>query len=407
MSDRPSYNRRSFLNRTAKTGVGLVAAQHILPKSVFGANEQIVMGIIGAGGRGRGVMQMHMKEGVKFAAVCDVYAPNVKLGMQLAEENAKSYTDYRKLLEQSDLDAVLIATCEHNHCVQMIDSVQAGKDVYCEKPMSISIEEGVNTVNEVRKTDRIVQIGMQRRSAPAVHEAKKVVSEGLLGNVHMVRAQWFWQHHNQPLDNSPINEELNWELFCYPRPVIEFEPMKFRYWRYFWNFSGGNVTDQGTHLMDVIQWFMESGTPKSAECFGDVYEAKGSETPDTFSAIYDYRTFLANWTLCYSNSYQNGWTIYFQGDKGTLILDDYGYRLFEERWEDHKDKPLKEFKGGIDAQPHVQNFLECVKTRNEPNAPVEVGHTAVCGPHLANVAWHNKRRAYLSKDATKVSFTEI
>ena len=168
--------------------------------------------------------------------------------------------------------------------------------------------------------------------------------------------------------------------------------------------DGGNVTDQGTHLMDVIQWFMNSGTPKEAECFGKVFEAKGSETPDTFSATYDYGDFITTWTLCYSNSYQNGWTILFQGDKATLILDDKGFRVFEERWPDHKDKPMIDFKGGIGAQPHVKNFLDCVKSREQPNATVEVGHCAVSGPHLANVAWHEKQRAYLNKDATKVRF---
>ncbi|MGC9327830.1 MAG: Gfo/Idh/MocA family protein [Candidatus Hinthialibacter sp.] len=403
MQHSPQINRRSFLSKSAGIGAAAAAVHSILPPSILGANEQIVMGIIGSGGRGRGVMQMHLKEGAKFAAVCDVYEPNLNLGLQLAAEKAKSYVDYRRLLEQSDLDAVLIATAEHNHCIQLIDSVQAGKDAYCEKPMSISIEEGAKTVKEVRKTDRIVQIGMQRRSAPSVHEAKKVVSDGLLGKVHMCRAQWFWQHHNQPLDNSPLGGNLDWEKFCYPRPVIEFEPMKYRYWRYFWNFSGGNVTDQGTHLMDVIQWFMESGTPRSAECFGKVYEALGSETPDTFSATYDYGDFLATWTLVYSNSFQNGWTIFFHGDKGTLILDDSGFRLFEEPWAQHRDKPLIDFKGGIGAQHHVKNFLDCVKSRQQPNAPVEVGHTAVCGPHLANVAWHNKRRAYLDENAAKAT----
>ena len=404
MDRKKEINRRSFLSKSAGNGAGLLAAAQIIPQSAFGANDQIVMGIIGPGGRGRGVMGMHMRAGVKFAAVCDVYEPNLNRGLEMAEENAKGYTDYRKLLEQKDIDAVLIGTAEHNHGVQVIDSVNAGKDAYCEKPMCHSIEEGNKMIEAVRATDRIVQIGMQRRSAPSVHQAKKIVDDGTLGKVHLVRAQWFWQHHNTPLNNAPLNNKLDWERFCYPRPVIDFEPMKFRYWRYFWNFSGGNVTDQGTHLMDVIQWFMNSGTPKEAECFGKVFEAKGSETPDTFSATYDYGDFITTWTLCYSNSYQNGWTILFQGDKATLILDDKGFRVFEERWPDHKDKPMIDFKGGIGAQPHVKNFLDCVKSREQPNATVEVGHCAVSGPHLANVAWHEKQRAYLNKDATKVRF---
>lgn len=403
MQTKSDLNRRSFLGGTASLGAGLLAAQNILPRSVSGANEKILMGIIGAGGRGQGVMATLMRQGAPFIAVCDPYRPNEQSALERAGEKAKAYSDYRSLLENKDIDAVLIGTPEHQHGVQLIDAVQAGKDAYCEKPMSHSIEEGVKMVKAVRETDRIVQIGMQRRSSEAVHAAKKIVDEGQLGKVHLVRAQWFWQHHNQPLDNSPLAGELNWKQFCYPMEEIPFEPMKYRYWRYFWIFSGGNVTDQGTHLMDVIQWFMNSGTPKEAECFGKVFETIGSETPDVFSAVYDYGDFIATWTLAYTNRYQNGWTIFFQGDKGTLILDEAGYRLFKEPWEPDS-KPALEFQGGIPTEPHTQNFLDCVKSRKQPNAPVEVGHTAVCGPHLSNAAWHKQRRAKLNKEATVIAF---
>ncbi len=390
-------SRRRFINQSS----ALLSTPLFLNTKVFGANDKIIMGIIGSGGRGRGVMSDLMRDGAEFIAVCDVFEPNLKEGLRRAGDQAKPYRDYRKLLDNKDIDAVLIGTPEHQHGVQLIDAVGAGKDAYCEKPMSHSIAEGNRMVKAVRASKQIVQIGMQRRSSPAVHNAKKIVDEGKLGNVHLVRAQWYWQHHNHPLNNEPLNADLDWEKFCHPKEDVEFIPMKYRYWRYFWDFSGGNVTDQGTHLMDVIQWYMNSGTPKYAECFGKVFQTKGSETPDVFSASYDYGNFIATWTLAYTNRYQNGWTILFQGDKGTLILDGHGYRLFEEPWQEDS-KPALEFKGGIPTQPHTKNFLDCVRSRQEPNAPVEVGHTAVCGPHLANVAWHKKRRAYLSDDTTRV-----
>lgn len=404
MTQQKPIDRRSFLGKTLEMGTGIAAVHSILPSTILGANERVVMGLIGSGGRGRTVMQMFLKEEVQFAAVCDVYEPNLLQGLQLVGENAKFYTEHQKLLEQSDIDAVLIATPDHHHCPQLVDAVQAGKDAYCEKPLSYSIDEGVKTIQEVRKTKQVVQIGMQRRSAPFVREAHKLVEEGKLGKTHMCRAEWFWQRYNHPLDNSPLPGKIDWDKFCAPRPVVEFQPMKFRHWRYFWNFSGGNVTDQGTHLIDVIQWFMKSGTPQSAECFGKVYESIGAETPDTFSAIYDYGDFLAVWTLVYSNGYQKGWRIYLQGDKGTLILDDDGFRFYEEPWEQNKDKPPVEMKGSISAEPHVRNFLECMKSRQEPHAPIEIGHEAVSAMHLANAAWHNKRRAYLNNEATEVTF---
>lgn len=405
MTEKRGMNRRNFIG-TAGSATALAALPNIFPASVLGANEQVNMGIIGPGGRGRGVMNEFQRFDAKFIAVCDAYRPNLEEGLKVAGEGAKEFTDFRKLLEMKEIDAVLIGTPEHQHGVQLIATVEAGKDCYCEKPMSHSIEEGVKMVKAVRASDRIVQIGMQRRSSPAVHEAKKVVDEGKLGNVHMVKAYWNW-NIGRPLNNSPLNGELDWEAFCYPSKVSEFQPMKFRNWRVFWDFSGGHCCDQGTHLMDVVQWFMDSGTPQSAECFGKVFQQTGGETPDVFSAMFDYGNFIATWSLCYTNKFKNGWTIEFMGDKGTLQLDDRGSRFWAEpdggnRGQDYAEKPDWEFSGSLPSIPHVENFLECMKSRKEPNAPVEVGHTAVCGPHLANVAWHHKQRAYLNKEATEV-----
>jgi predicted dehydrogenase len=161
------------------------------------------------------------------------------------------------------------------------------------------------------------------------------------------------------------------------------------------------MTDQGTHLMDVIQWFCNDGKPpKAALSHGGVFIHKGGETPDNFSAIFEYPTFIATWTLCYGNSYEDSWKILIQGKKATLVLDDDGYRVFPEPWRRPKIPPeaMHEYKGGIPTDPHVRNFLECVASRKEPNAPVEVGHNAVNAPHLANLAFFQKKRVALNED---------
>ncbi|MDX9754960.1 MAG: Gfo/Idh/MocA family oxidoreductase [bacterium] len=405
MTEKKEMKRRRFMQQTAGSAIALSALNGIMPSSVLGANERINAGIIGPGGRGRGIMREFMHFGSRFIAVCDVFEENLNRGMEIAGEGATAYDDYRKLLENKDIDAVVIASPEHQHGVQLIDTVNAGKDSYCEKPMSHSIEEGNKMVQAVRATDRIVQIGMQRRSSPAVHEAKKIVDEGKLGNVHLVKAQWNW-NYSSPMNYGPLDAKLNWEAFCYPSPVAKFEVARFRNWRVFWDYSGGHVCDQGTHLMDVIQWFMNSGTPQMAECFGRVYKMTGAETPDVFTAMFEYANFNATWELSYTNRFQDGWTITFQGDKGTLVLNDQGSRYYSDETSQGWPKDIKpdwEFSGPLPTLPHVENFLECVKSRKEPNAPVEVGHRAVCGPHLANVAWHNKKRAYLNEDATQVT----
>lgn len=372
-------------------------------------------------------MREFKQQGAVFSAVCDMYEPNRTAGAKEAivegsENKIAEYTDWREMLEkQKDMDAVVIASPEHLHCEHLIGTVQAGFDSYCEKPMSHSIEEGMKMVKAVRKTDRIVQIGMQRRSTPFVRKGKEIMDTGVLGPVHFVRVKWNWtplQSSFLKVDNSELPGGMSseqWRLFCGKAGRIKYEPKMFRHWRWFWAFSGGNITDQGTHLMDVVQWYMgkefDPVTPQYAECFGDVYYLKGVETPDVFTSIYQYPTFTANWSLNYTTSYQNSWSIEFMGEKATMALDDKGLRVYEETWEpaagsmlESKKAPKINETGGLESISHVGNFLDCVKSRNEPNAPVEIGHKAVCGPHLANVAYHRKERAHLNADATKVNW---
>jgi predicted dehydrogenase len=394
--------RRRFLSQAASATAALTSASY---GTILGANERITLGIIGSGGRGRSLMRAFLKnKEVEFTAVADVYAPNLQLGLKEAGGNAKTVPDYRQLLDDKAVKAVVIATPDHWHHDQLLASLQAGKDVYLEKPMSLSIEQGARMVQAVRATDRIVQIGMQRRSAPAVHEAKKIVDDGELGEVSLVRAHWYW---NMPRleANRPLKGQLDWERFCGPagkQPLHhgQHQNVAFLNWRYFWAFSGGNMTDQGTHLMDVVQWFLNDGKPpRSAVCQGLVKRLQPSETPDVFTAVFEYPRFLATWTLDYTNSYKDGWQIVFQGNKATLELDGSGYRVYPDAGRGQPLLPAtKNRKAPVPTEPHVENFLDCLRTRRQPNAPVEVGHHAVAGPHLANVALRRGGRAVLEDD---------
>jgi len=399
--------RRRFLKGSAGLGLGALAAPAVFASAsrVLGANDKILLGIIGSGGRGRNVMKTHQSLGAEFVGVCDIFKKSLYEGLKLAGDRAQSYHDYRKMLESKDLNAVLIASPEHWHGPMLMDAVAAGKDAYCEKPMSHSIEEGVQMVKAVRSTDRVVQIGMQRRSTPSVIAAKELVAE--CGEVFLVKAYWNWDF-SKPLNNAPLEDEVDWKAFLGPAPWHAFEPQRVRHWRYFWDYSGGNCTDQGTHLMDVVQWFLGAGTPRAATCHGSVFSMKGAETPDVFSATFEYPSFLATWTLDYASTLDNGWNIQFQGRKATLWLDNDGARLYSASAggttykRNAKELLVKEVPGGLSDEEHVKNFLECCRTRKEPNAPVEVGHRAVCGPHLANVAFFHGARARLNEDGTKV-----
>lgn len=371
----------------------------LLPSAAAGANDRVSVALVGAGGRGRRVLAAFRELGSPAPAVCDVYGPNLARGLEAADEGAQGYGDYRRVLERDDIDSVLIATPDHWHVPMLLDAVSAGKDVYCEKPMSHSISEGMRAVRGVRATDRIVQIGMQRRSTPWIMEMQKEVAGGAIGRITMARAEWNWAV-SRPLDNSALPGELDERRFL-GDSAQSLEPMMFRNWRYFWAFSGGNMTDQGTHLMDVIQWFAGVRTPRSATCQGTVVGMHGSQTPDSFAAAFDYGGFLASWNLNYNNDYRSGWTIELLGDRGTVVLDNTGYRQYAAPWAQNRE-PVKMHEDRLPTIPHVRNFLECVKSREEPHAPVEVGHTAVCGPHLANIAFHRRSMAFLNPEATEV-----
>ena len=401
MAENPG--RRRFIGNAGASvaGASLLTAHSY--GRVLGANDRIQMGIIGSGGRGRSVMGSFNKfaSDCEFIAVCDVYEPNINEALKLSRSGAATTMDYRRLLENRDVVGILNATPDHWHADVLLDAVAAGKDVYTEKPFSYSIEQGAKMVKGVRATKQIVQVGMQRRSSEAVRAAKRLVDEGVLGEIGLARAQWYWNRKPMPQKLS-LAGKLDWERFQGPaKSRVALDERRFFHWRNFRDYNGGHVTDQGTHLMDVIQWFGNDGKPPvSAVCQGAIYVHKGGDVPDTFSAVYEYPSFIATWTLCYGNSFEDSWKIFIQGKKATMVLDDDGYRVYPEVWKRPEIPPAltHEYKGGIPTEPHVRNFLDCVRSRKEPNAPVEVGHRAVTGPHLANLALHSQRRVVLAED---------
>ncbi|MBI3210302.1 MAG: Gfo/Idh/MocA family oxidoreductase [Candidatus Solibacter usitatus] len=367
-------NRRTFLT---------TAAAGLLPQRIMGANERIRYGLIASGGRGRYLNRIFKNLGAECAAVCDVYEPHIEAALK-DTPNARSYGDYRQVLDLKDVDCVVVASPDHWHCPMMLDAVSAGKDVYSEKPLSKTLEESTRMIAAVRKSKQIVQVGMQRRSAESIMKAKKLVEDGVLGRVTLVKPQWHW-NIAKPLDNSPLSGKLDWTRFLGNAKKRPLEPMRFRYWRYFWDYAGGNMTDQGTHLMDVVQWFLQSGPPKSAIAHGYVAKMKGAEHADVFTAVFEYPDFMATWTLDYANSFQNGWSITFLGDKATMILDEAGYAVYAEPWKKNAE-PIYQEKAPVPVESHVQNFLDCMRSRKEPNCTVEIAAQAVAGPHLANLA---------------------
>lgn len=392
-------NRRTFV-KTAS------AAPLFVPQSAFGANDRIQYGLIAAGGRGRYVSQVFEKHGAKCTAIAEVNAANMDKA-QTQHPDAKPYIEYRDLLQQPGIDAVLIASPDHHHAPMLYAALKAKKDVYLEKPLSYSLQQSLDMVKAVRQTDRVVQIGMQRRSIDKIQNAKKMVDDGVLGQITLVKAQWHW-NVGRPLDNSPLPSKIDWERFQGDAPKHAFEPMRVRYWRYFKAYAGGNMTDQGTHLMDVVQWFTNSAPPIAAVGHGYVAKYVGAEHPDVFSAVFEYPKHMVTWTLDYGTSYEDGWSITFLGDKAAMILQEQGFRVVPTgpRGSDTMWRPgitpIVEEKAEMTAvETHVQNFFESIKSRKDPNCPVEVAAAAVAGPHLANLAMEKKTRVTLPEGYLK------
>jgi len=374
------------------------AAPLFIPRHAFGANDRPVFGIVGTGNRGGWLHTTFMKLGAQCAAVCDTYEPYMERARGISPAGCKTYADYHEMFERKDLDFVVVATPDHQHKPMLFAALDAGKDVYLEKPFSLNQAQSAEMVTKVRSTDRIVQVGMQRRSMPFIYAAKKLIDDGALGKVWHARAAWNW-NFLEWLDPRPLEGKLDWERFLGDAPKRPLDPARFRWWRGFWDYSGGNMTDQGTHLMDVVQWMTGNSSPQAAVCGGAVSRAKLAEVPDVFTAVFSYPAMTATWTLCYTSAYDYDWSVTFQGEKATMVLNRKGYQIFKEPepsaapWSaGAADKVIAEMADTDAPDLHQKNFLDCIKSRQQPNCTVEIAASAVAGPHMANIAYREGRR---------------
>ena len=366
-------NRRTFLAATASSAA-----------RVLGANDRIRGAVIGAGGRGRYLTQQFKEIGVEMAAVCDVYEPNLRKGLEVAATTAQGYANYERLLEDQSIDVVIVATPDHWHSRMVIDAVEAGKDVYVEKPMAHTIEEGFAVIEATRRAGRIVQVGTQRRSSPFFLEARSRMSE--IGKVHLVNS--WWLNYVTALRRTPLEGKLDWERWLGPAPKRELDPVRFRNWYYFWDYSGGMLTGQGAHIIDAINMFMGSSFPSAVTCAAGRVNVDGAEIPETASMSIEYPgNFLAVFTIGYKAMryrWFNDQLKQFHGTEARLDVAREWYKL----WPQSDDVPLRpslevDRAGSFEpaTRAHIRNFLESVKSRRDPSATVEMGqwtNVALC-----------------------------
>jgi len=374
---------------------------------IFGANDRIRVGIIGPGGRGKYLMGVFKEFGADLGAVCDVYQPNLEAGLKLASPGAEHYKDYRKLLDNKSLDAVIVSTPDHWHAQMAIDAVHAGKDVYVEKPMAHTIEEGFAMIDAVRKTKRVLQVGTQRRSAELFLEGKRIMESGQLGEVHLVTSDW--RNYTGNLRASKLQGELDWKQWQGSAPKHELDPQRFFNWYYYFDYSGGLITGQAAHIVDCIQWYMNSHGPLAVTCSGLKPDLPGVEVTNTASIVMEFpENYLATFTLGYKSmtyNQANDQIKQFHGMKARFDVGREFYYLFPKSTDvDMKPSVSRKEAGSFNraAPSHVRNFLDCIRSRQDPNAPVEAGQATSIVLCMAMQSLREGRRLRWNANARKV-----
>ena len=377
MSHKP--NRRSFLIAGGMTALAST--------KVLGANDTLRVGIIGAGGRMKGLLDSADQVGpYQIVAVSDVYAPRRDGVKERSNGAATTHADYREVLDK-EVDAVIIASPDHWHVRMAVDALSAGKDVYLEKPVTHTIEEGVTLTRAVRSSKQILQCGMQQRSWTHFRDAVDLIQGGSLGRVVQVRTYW-WQNYQRRQGMKPIDvQALDWKSWLGGAPDQPFTEEKFYRWRWFWNFGGGAMTDLFTHWIDVVHWAMKTDQPSVVLMLGDKYMYQDWECPDTVQAALRYPGFDVVYEGMMSSSIDDG-GLEFRGMEATLKINRSGFAVYREGVQGNQNPVLKEesFRDGTIS--HMQNFFDSVKSRKEPTAPVETGVAAARAGQIANLAYH-------------------
>lgn len=358
---------------------------------ILGANDRIQVGAIGTGQRCQYLLSLLNKLGNNdIVAVCDVYEPHRSEATAKYTQNARNCVDYHEVLDRKDIDAVVIGTPDHWHVPITIAAVRAGKDVYCEKPVTHTIEQGEPLIAAVHETQRVVQTGTQQRSWEHYLQAKQIIAEGTLGQITFIRTYWYQNHIAHQEDVHIDTDKLDWKQFLGPVSYRPFDADQYAHWRWYWDFGGGAMTDLFVHWVDVAQWFMGQDMPQRATATGFKALLMQRQTPDTMSAALLYPGFLVEFDSALLG-YIEGGGLMFRGTKAAMRLHRRGFTVYPEipRYSENYEPDnasiivKSQHDGALD---HMANFLDCMRTRKAPNASVEIGVAAARAGHIANLA---------------------
>ena len=400
--------RRSFLAAS-------VAAPSFAAQAQSDSHGKIRLGVIGCGRRGRNNLRSVLKfpEDIEVVAISEVFKPNLELTLKMVPQ-ARTYSDFRELLAAQDIDAVLIATPDHWHAYMSVEACKAGKDVYVEKPISVTVHEGQMMVRAARQFDRVVQVGTQQRSGKHFQEAKDIVQSGRLGTISCVRT---WNYSNaypegigRPPDVEPP-ADLDWDMWLGPAPARNFNqnrfgvnPFTYAHFRWFWDYAGGMMTDWGVHLLDIVLWAMAEPGPRAISTFGGKYALTDNrETPDTLLASYEFPTFICTYENRVANAFPAGlhsYGILFHGTEGSLYVNRRYWEVLPEQRRYREPEPRVEKRmpasrgeaRNPDTDDHWRDFIQAIRNRSKPICDIEVGHRSTAMALLGNVSLRSRQR---------------
>jgi predicted dehydrogenase len=369
--------------------------------------DQVTLGVIGAGGRGTLVMTTFQKDAsVRVGAICDVYEPNLEKAASVAGTKPKLYRNYKELLADRDVQAVLIATPEHWHAQMVLDALAAGKDVYVEKPLCHTPEEGARLVEAEKHTKSIVQVGMQRRSYDLYQQGRDIVAAHKLGDVRMVRSWWLNNYLGGNVATK-LDGPLDWEQWQGPAERRPFDANRFRQWRFYSEYAGGILADQGAHVFDGIHMLMGAGFPSAVNASAGKPHKPGVNQPESVVAIAEYpEDFIATFSINYAAMQyrtRNDQLNQLDGDAARMDIGREELKVFPKGAEDASSITAKSERGfNYATDLHVQNFIDCIRTRKTPTAPMRIAFQAALVVQMANLSLKQGRRLRWNAKAGKV-----
>ncbi|HJN49325.1 MAG: Gfo/Idh/MocA family oxidoreductase [Pseudomonadales bacterium] len=426
-------HRRKFLVSSGLVSFGLGLA----PLRALGAaaNDMINVGVIGCNGMGfSDLRSMLQVAGTRCVALCDVDASVLQRRSQEVASSTgvtpKQYSDYRALLDDKDVDAVIIGTPDHWHCLQMADACEAGKDVYVEKPLANSIDECARMVRAAEHYQRVVQVGQWQRSGAHWQEAMNFVHSGQLGAIRTVKSWAYmdWIKSIPVRADAEAPKGVDYDMWLGPATKRPFNPNRFHFnFRWYWDYAGGLMTDWGVHLIDIVVWGMQAKYPNRVMSSGGnfAYPDSAMQTPDTQQAIFEFDAFTMQWEHAVGiglGPFQRGHGIAFIGNNGTLVVDREKWQVFAEteRTATGTRRNKMSIQPTHSARPelrglnqHTENFIDCMRSRALPNCDVKTASLAAVNAHLGNIAlrtgdtldWDRDNRRFRSNTSADVLLT--